>query len=338
MKKYALLLVNVGTPDKPDIGAVRRYLSEFLNDRRVIDIPWLFQKILVNLIIIPFRVKKSTGLYKRLWTPEGSPLLFYLNSLVEKLQKKLDKQYRVYGAMRYGNPSLKNVLKRIKSDGIEEVIVLPLYPQYASSTTGSVVERIFEITAKWQAIPAIGVVDQFYNHSAFIDAFTKRIISYKPETYDHIIFSYHGLPMRQINKIHPSVSGNQCNCIHEMPAHGTFCYKATCYETTRLLINKLNLEAKTTTVSFQSRLSNNWLEPFTDATIISLAQSGARRILLVAPAFVADCLETIVEIEDYSILFKKHGGKELVLVPSLNDDDMWVEGILKIIRFNTPLN
>ena len=331
MKKRALLLVNVGTPDAPDKKAVRRFLKAFLNDPRVIDIPWLMRKILVNLIIIPFRVGKSSGLYKRLWTKNGSPILLYLNSLAEKLQSKMPADCKVYGAMRYGNPSLVNALQQIKNDGIQEVTVLPLFPQYASSTTGTVVAKIFKETAKWQAIPAIRIVDQFYDHPAFINAFANRIKSFNPESFDHIIFSYHGLPERQITKIHPSVPCQNCNCTSEISAHATFCYKATCYATTRLLINQLGVTAQKTTTSFQSRLSKNWLAPFTDDTILALAQKGDKRILVVAPAFVADCLETIVEIEDYHLLFKKHGGQELVLVPSLNDEDDWVNGILVIV-------
>jgi ferrochelatase len=238
---------------------------------------------------------------------------------------------KVYGAMRYGNPSLVSTLQQIKNDGIQEVTVLPLFPQYASSTTGTVVAKIFKETAKWHTIPAIRIVDQFYDHPAFIKAFANRIKSFKPESFNHIIFSYHGLPERQITKIHPSVPCQNCNCSNEIPGHGTFCYKATCYATTRLLISHLNISSQKTTTTFQSRLSKNWLTPFTDETILALAHKDVKRILVVAPAFVADCLETIVEIEDYNLLFQKHGGQELVLVPSLNDEDDWVNGILEII-------
>ena len=331
MKHRALLLVNVGTPDKPEKWMVRRYLAEFLNDKRVIDIPWLFRKILVNLIIIPFRVGKSTGLYRRLWTENGSPLLYYLNSLVEKLQHKVNSGTKVYGAMRYGNPSLQTVLKQIKNDGAEEIIVFPMYPQYASSTTGSVIDKLFQIISRWEVIPAIRIVGQFYNHPVFINVFTQKIKAFNPDAFDHIIFSYHGLPMRQINKVHPNVSGNQCVCNNEMPPHGAFCYKATCYETTRLLLKNLGVPSEKSTVSFQSRLSRNWLEPFTDEVVIQLAKNGAKRVLVVAPAFVADCLETIVEIEDYNHLFKQHGGHELILVPGLNHDEKWVDAVLEIV-------
>ncbi len=331
MKQRALLLVNVGTPDKPEKRMVRRYLTEFLNDKRVIDIPWLFRRILVNLIIIPFRVDKSTGLYRRLWTENGSPLLYYLNSLVVKLQGRIGSGVKVYGAMRYGNPSLQTVLMQIKNDGAEEIIVFPMYPQYASSTTGSVVDKLFQIISRWEVIPAIRIVGQFYNHPAFINVLAQKIRVFNPDAFDHIIFSYHGLPMRQINKAHPQMPGNKCVCENEMPSHGTFCYKATCYETSRLLLKKLCVSSEKSTVSFQSRLSENWLDPFTDEVVVQLAKNGAKRVLVVAPAFVADCLETIVEIEDYNHLFKQHGGHELILVPGLNDDEEWVDAVLEIV-------
>lgn len=330
--KTGILLVNVGTPDKPKKGAVRRYLFEFLNDRRVIDIPWLAQKILVNLIIIPFRVKKSTKLYQRLWTPKGSPLLIYLNNLVEKLQEKTGSDAKVYGAMRYGNPGMQTVLKQMEKDGIQEMVVLPLYPQYATSTTESVHDKLDIELKKWDQKTRVQFIKQFYHHPAFIEAFKQIIASYRPEDYDHVVFTYHGLPIRQINKMHPGVAYESCTCEKELPAHGKFCYKATCYATTRLLAKELALPADKYSVAFQSRLSNNWLAPFTDDTLLKLMKKGNKKVLVAAPSFVADCLETTVEIEkDYRKLFLEHGGQQLDMVHSLNDRDEWVEAILKII-------
>lgn len=331
-QKEALLLVNVGTPDNADSKSVRRYLFEFLNDRKVIDIPWLAQKLLVNLIIIPFRVKKSTRLYQRLWTSKGSPLLFYMENLVKKVQQQLGESTRVYGAMRYGNPGMKRVLREIKRDNIEKLTVLPLYPQYATSTTASVEAKLHQVLKQWKLKPEVRFISQFYNHPSFIEAFTIIIKKYLPETYDHIVFTYHGLPLRQIHKMHPSVLESNCTCEMELPEHGTFCYKATCYETTRLLTRNLGLNQEDYTVSFQSRLTNNWLAPFTDETLIDLAKNGKRKVLVVAPSFVADCLETVIEIEqDYHKLFLENGGEALDMVHSLNDSDAWVSAILKII-------
>jgi len=331
--KKALLVVNLGTPDSPGVQDVRKYLSDFLNDRRVIDLPRIFQKILVNLIIVPFRANKSSKLYKRLWTGRGSPILFFLNSLVEKLQIKLGHEYQVYGAMRYGNPLLGNVLERIKADGCDSVTVFPLYPQYASSTTGSVMQYIMETTGRWQVIPGLKLIDQYYKHPAFINAVTNRIRKCNPETFDHIVFSYHSLPVRHINKLHPGINLSQCKCDSAMPEYGRHCYRAACFETSRLLADKMNLPENFFTTSFQSRLSRNWTMPFTDATLSELARKGYKKVLVAAPSFVADCLETRVEIaEDYKNLFTGAGGQELVLAESLNDHDDWIEAIIQIVR------
>lgn len=331
--RKALLLVNVGTPEKPDPKAVRKFLTAFLNDKRVIDIPWLFRKILVNLIIIPFRVKKSTALYKKLWTPEGSPLLFYLLRLRDKLDQLVQGKYKVYACMRYGEPSLTDTLAQLKREGTEEIIVLPLFPQYASSTTGTVTEKVFEIVKKWEAIPDMRVIERFYSHPAFISAFAKQIASYNPQGFDHIIFSYHGLPLSQIRKIHTDKDCSGCSCEYSMPECGTWCYKANCYETTRLLVQALNIPDDKYSVAFQSRLTRNWLSPFTDELIKEQARKGNANILVVAPSFVADCLETIVEIEmDYKQLFIEHGGYNLTLVKSLNDLDEWASAIAEIIQ------
>jgi protoporphyrin/coproporphyrin ferrochelatase len=331
MRSTALLLINVGTPDRPEVTAVRRYLSEFLNDPMVMDIPWLIRKTLVNLIIVPFRAPKSTKLYQRLWTNNGSPLLYYANSVKEKLQSEVKASADVFVAMRYGNPSIDSGIKQIRDAGYEKLILLPLFPQYASSTTETAIQAVHKSLKKLSYDPKMAVIKQFYNHPAFLKAFADRISALNPLNFDYIIFSYHGLPVRHINKAHPDIAENQCNCTFAMPDHGKFCYKATCYETTRLLAGLLNLPEGKYSTSFQSRLTKNWLTPFTDQTIRELAGKEIKRILVVAPAFVADCLETTIEIgEEYRELFKHCGGKELVLVESLNDSDMWISAIREI--------
>ena len=333
MGKKVILIVNTGTPDQPDIKHVRKYLSEFLNDCRIIDLPWLSRKLLVNLVIVPFRAPKSTRLYRKLWTGTGSPLLDNLNKIVVKLEQKLKGEYSVYGVMRYGNPSLKEILKKLRSESVDEITVFPLYPQYASSTTGSVHDLIMKEIQTWNVIPGICFTGQFYSHPAFIDAFASQVRRYNPEMYDHVLFSYHGLPLRHIQKAHPLNDYKNCNCHNSFPDHGIYCYKATCYETTRLLAERFNLFPESYSTSFQSRLSKNWLSPFTDATLKELIQQGKKRVLVVAPSFVADCLETIIEInEKYRNLFKQSGGEELVLVESLNDKDEWVDAIITIAK------
>jgi ferrochelatase len=331
--KKALLIVNLGTPDSPDISHVRKFLSEFLNDRRVIDLPWLLQKLLVNLVIVPFRSSKSSELYKRLWTINGSPILFYLNNLVAKLEIKLNRDFEVFGVMRYGNPSLKGALKNIKEGCFDEITIFPMFPQFASSTTGSIADLILSEISKWQHIPSLKFIDQYYSHPAFVEAFSNRILSFKPALFSHVVFSYHGLPVTHINKAHPGIDCNDCTCTMAMTEYGRHCYKAACYETTRLLAHKSGLASGTFTTTFQSRMSKNWLAPFTDDTLVHLASMGHKKILIVAPSFVADCLETSIELgEDYVALFRQNQGQELVLVESLNDRDDWIDAIAHIIQ------
>ncbi len=332
--KTAVLLINVGTPDSPSVKDVRIYLTSFLNDRRVIDIPWLLQKILVNLIIVPFRAPKSAKLYRLLWTEKGSPLLFHSNSVKDKLQDQLGGNYKVFITMRYGNPNVKKVLDEIHSGAYSEIIVLPMFPQYASSSTGTAKAAVMDQVKRWNIIPYIKFLDQFYNNQGFIDAFAQKIQQYEPESFDHIIFSYHGLPVRHISKIHPGVDCQTCICNLHFPEYGTYCYKATCYETTRLIAAKLGLKKEAYSQSFQSRLSDKWLKPFTDKLLVQKANEGVEKMLIVAPAFVADCLETSVELGiDYKNMFIKAGGKDLVYVESLNDMPEWI-GVLNDIIVN----
>jgi protoporphyrin/coproporphyrin ferrochelatase len=330
--KTAVLLVNVGTPDSPSVGHVRSYLFQFLNDRRVIDLPLIPQKLLVNGIIVPFRAPKSSKLYRALWTPEGSPLLVISRSLQRKLQTSLGESHVVFLAMRYAKPNLKEVLETIREKGFKKLVVAPLFPHYASSTTGTVVQRVMEIVKNWYVIPEIRFIGQFYDHPKFLEAFCSRAREYNFSEYDHILFSYHGLPNSQVNKTHPGTDAKSCTCTTEFPEHGRFCYKATCYETTRLLAAKLGLDTKKYSTAFQSRLTNNWLEPFSDEVIIGKAKDGAKKILVLAPAFVTDCLETTHEIGvEYQELFEEHGGEKIDLVESLNDQPLWVELLSELV-------
>jgi ferrochelatase len=331
-KKTAVILINVGTPDEPTVKSVRRYLSEFLNDRRVIDIPLVLQKILVNLIIVPFRAPKSTKLYQRLWTEKGSPLLYYSEQAQARLQQKLGSKADVFMAMRYGNPSIGKALSAIQSGNYDQVVIFPMFPQYASSTNGTAIQAVIDQIRKWNTIPEIQAVNQFYSHPAFLEAFTERIQSYQPENFDHVIFSYHGLPNRHLEKNHPEESIDTCNCETALPEFGKFCYKATCYQTTRELASRLGLKPGQYSVSFQSRLSKNWMTPFTDQNLISRAKQGNKKVLVAAPAFVADCLETTVEIGwEYKQMFIENGGENLQMVESLNDSPRWIAAMEEIL-------
>jgi ferrochelatase len=331
MNRKVLILINTGTPDSPGVRDVRRYLTEFLNDKRVIDIPWLLRKILVNLIIVPFRAPVSSRKYRKLWTDDGSPLLNNLDNLVRKVQNIVKDEYLVFGAMRYGNPSLKRILDSVKLLSPGQVVIFPLYPHYASSTTGTVNEFIFSRIRKWDIIPDIRMAGQFYSHPAYIDAMTKHLRAYDPDKFDHVLFSYHGLPLSHIQRIHPATDSKNCSCESVFPPDGSLCYKATCYETTRLLAEKLNLSPGKFSTSFQSRLTRRWLEPFTDSVLQNLARGGTRKVLVIAPSFVADCLETVLEIdEEYRNLFQNEGGEEFIMAKSLNDNDEWVKAIIRI--------
>jgi ferrochelatase len=331
----AVLLVNVGTPENTSVGKVRRYLFEFLNDKRVIDLPWLGRALLVNLIIVPFRAPKSAKLYKELWTEQGSPLLYYGNKVADQLDEKLGDDYDVYMSMRYAKPNMKTVLKEIKDKRYDELILVPLYPHYASSTTGTTIERMMELVRQWYVIPSVRAVNQFWEHPKFLEAFEARGKEYNLDEYDHILFSYHGLPNRQLDKVHPEYKCVDCNC-HERykPTDAAkFCYRNTCYQTSRVLAERLGLKEDDYTVCFQSRLSNNWLTPFSDKVVEAKAKEGAGKLLVFSPAFVADCLETNVEIGmEYQEIFEEHGGEKVELVPSLNDHPKWIEALEDLVR------
>jgi len=325
-RKTAVLLINLGTPDSPSVRDVRSYLSQFLNDPRVIDIPWLLRKILVNLVIVPFRAPKSAKLYRQLWTENGSPLLYYGEEVVRLLQNELPREYTVYLAMRYKNPSIPDVLRRIYQEKYDRLIVLPLFPQYASASTGSAQEEVMREVEKWWVIPDINFVSQYYDHPRYIEAFVERGRKYRIEDYNHVLFSYHGLPERQVDKVHVVGSCLDHKCSTEINEANRYCYRATCYATTRLIASALGIPEERYTVCFQSRLDEKWLMPFSDKVVIRCAQRGMKKILVFSPAFTADCLETVVEIGiEYQHLFEQHGGEKVQLVESLNDHPLWIK-------------
>jgi len=335
MSKQAILLVNVGTPDSPSPGKVGKYLTQFLNDKRVIDIPAILRFILVNLIIVPFRSFKSAKLYSHIWTKEGSPLLLHSNDFKTKLQKELGDQYFVEIAMRYQSPSIKSALEKIRQQRPEKIHIVPMYPQYASSSTGTTIEEIFDQIKRWEIIPSINVVSKFYDHPKFIESLISAARQYKLEDYDYFIFSYHGLPERQILKGSKHYGGNTCQmgaCCNSITRNNRYCYRANCFETTRQMVKALGIKEGTFETSFQSRLDNKWLKPYSDKVIQELGEKGIKKILVFSPAFVADCLETIHEIgTEYDELFKEHGGEKITLVKSLNNNDEWVKAFKEIV-------
>jgi protoporphyrin/coproporphyrin ferrochelatase len=331
----AILLINLGTPDSPNPSKVRKYLTQFLNDKRVIDIHPIARFILVNMIIVPFRSFKSSKLYQAIWTKEGSPLLLNSILLKEKLQQKLGNDYVVELAMRYQKPSIKEALERLRQKRPSKIHILPLYPQYASSSTGSTLEELFRQIRKWEVIPDINSISKFYDHPKFIAALVNEAKKHKIEEYDHVIFSYHGLPERHILKGSAHYGGNTCQmgtCCNSITKNNQYCYRANCMETSRQLVKALNIPENKHTSAFQSRLDDKWLKPFSDKVVEELAKKGAKKLLVFSPAFVADCLETIYEIgTEYEEIFKEHGGEKITLVNSLNDNDDWVEAVKEIV-------
>ena len=330
--KTGVLLINLGTPDSPSVGHVRSYLSQFLNDPRVIDIPWLLRKMLVNLIIVPFRAPKSAKVYKKLWTDQGSPLLYYSEKVKQLLQSELGTDYEVHLAMRYKNPSIPDVLEQMRKRNYDKITVVTMFPQYASASTGSAIEEVLRIVQKWWVIPDLKVVSQYYDHPLYIDAFVERGRKYNFAAYDHVLFSYHGLPERQLDKVYEQGLCRDKDCNHLITNENKFCYKATCYATTRLLAAKLNIPAEKYTVCFQSRLDEGWVKPYSDKVVIECAKKGMKKLLVFSPAFTADCLETIIEIgEEYQELFHEHGGEKVQLVESLNDHPVWVQCLKSLV-------
>jgi ferrochelatase len=337
MKKTGVLLIQLGTPDSPKVSDVRSYLSQFLNDPRVIDIPWLLRKILVNGVIVPFRAPKSAKVYKELWElSEGqSPLLTHSQKLKELLQDEFQQQNITFElAMRYKNPSLETVLERMRLANYDRIIILPLFPQYASASSGSAIEKAMQIISKWWVIPQIQIISQFYDNSGYIDSIIDNAKQFDLAAYDHILFSYHGLPERQVDKVYEGTDLCQDQpCETTINEENKFCYKATCYATTRLIAAGLGLSEDQYTVCFQSRLDKKWLTPFSDKVVEEWGKKGAKKLLVFSPAFVADCLETLIEIGDeYQEIFESFGGEKVQLVPSSNTHPAFVQGLKQIIE------
>ena len=347
--KQGVLLVNLGTPDAPTPAAVNRYLGEFLTDPRVIDnLPGVAQQLLVRGIIAPvrsgivnpFKAGGSTKLYQELWTENGSPLKYYGEVVTEKVAAALGDEYAVRLAMRYQNPSIESALEELLAEQVSGVLVFPLFPQYASATTGSVHQEVMRILAKRQTIPPVQLVNSYYEQPDLIRVFADNARDLGDlDVYDHIIFSYHGLPQRQLKKAddcnHCYVKDGCCNSISRV---NQFCYSAQCHATTRAIAAELGLPADRYTTSFQSRLGfDDWAKPYTIDVLEQWAKERkAKRILCFSPAFVADCLETTIEIGmEYQEEFEKWGGERIDLVPSLNDDPRWIDALVSMIRSET---
>lgn len=329
--KYGLLLLNLGTPAKPNTASVRQYLREFLSDKRVIKLPALLRYLLLYGIILPFRSKRSAKAYQLIWTNEGSPLLRHSKDLQNKLQHKLSNHCQIALGMRYGLPSIDEALIELKH--CENLIILPLYPQYSSATTGSSLEKTMQILSKQTIIPSVQIIRDFYHHPSFIKAQAALIKPYVKE-HELILFSYHGLPENHL-LIGPCNTVCKQTCSPKSSLHAS-CYRGQCLQTSELLAKALKINNDQYLTTFQSRLGNTkWIEPYTDAVLEDLAAQGIKKLAIACPSFVADCLETLEEI---GIRLKeqwlKLSGEQLTLVPSLNAGDEWVEAILDITGLN----
>lgn len=336
MSKKGILLVNLGTPDSPATPDVKKYLDQFLMDERVIDIPKLNRTLLVKGIIVPFRSPKTAKLYKEIWNENGSPLLYYSRLQAQMLQEKLGDEYHVELAMRYQSPSIASALANLKAGLVESIQVIPMFPQYASASSGSVMQLVMELVSKWQTVPPISFVNSFHDNELMIKVFAENARKHRVEDFDHVLFSFHGLPERQLLKC--DHTGSYClktaDCCQTLNDTNKFCYSAQGHDTARLIAKELNLSRDQYTVCFQSRLGKEpWVQPYTTDVLKKLAAEGKKRLLVFSPAFVADCLETLYEITvEYHEEFRALGGEHVQLVESLNDSPVFIEALADMVK------
>lgn len=338
--KLGVLLVNLGTPDAPRPAEVRRYLREFLSDPRVIDINPVARWLLLELIILPVRPGRSAEAYTKVWGEAGSPLLTNSQALRDKVAERLA-ELPVVLAMRYGNPSIGAGLDQLHAAGCDHVVVVPLFPQYASSSTGSAVEAVYREAGRRWNTPFVTVVPPFFDDLRFVEAFAQVgqpvLEELRP---DHVLMSFHGLPERHMRKSDPT--GRHCleaqDCCRKLVDQNRNCYRAQCFATAQALAGRLGLPEEMWSVAFQSRLGRTpWIRPYTDERLVELAKSGVRRLAVFCPAFVADCLETLEEIGMRADeAFRAAGGEALRLVPSLNAHPAWVDAVVGLVHDVLP--
>jgi protoporphyrin/coproporphyrin ferrochelatase len=327
-KKTGIILMNLGSPDSTEVKDVRRYLKQFLMDERVIDVPYLLRYILINGIIVPFRAPKSAEAYKTIWTKEGSPLVVLTKQLQQALQQQVPVPVEV--AMRYGNPTMAAAFNNLlqQHPDLDEVLAIPLYPHYAMSSFETAVEYAKEVHAQNKYPFKLSFLKPFYDDPNYIHALAEKIKPFLGQPHDHILFSYHGVPGRHIRK--SDITGCHClkadNCCETAsPAHAQ-CYRHQVFTTTRLVMEQLNILVNKYSISFQSRLGKGWLEPFTDKRFEEMPKEGIKKLLILCPAFVSDCLETLEEINERGKeSFMDAGGETFTMIPCLNTSSLWVD-------------
>ena len=335
MAKKGIVLMNLGSPDSTEVKDVRRYLKEFLMDERVIDVPYLLRAFLIHGIIVPFRAPKSAEAYKTIWSKDGSPLVVLTKQLQKALQLKVNEPVAI--AMRYGNPTPKTAFDELQKNNpdLEEVLAIPLYPHYAMSSFETAVESAKEVYEQNKYPFKLQFLQPFYNEPRYINALAENIRPYLEKEHDHILFSYHGIPGRHIRK--SDITGSHClkieNCCEvASPAHA-HCYRHQVFTTTRLVMEQLNIPKNKYSISFQSRLGKGWLEPFTDIRLVELPKEGIKKLLILCPAFVSDCLETLEEIDVRGKEeFIGAGGESFTMIPCLNTNPLWVDVLANWVK------
>jgi len=326
-----VLLVNLGSPDSTAVGDVRRYLNEFLMDARVIDTPWLLRRFIVGMILIN-RPKESAHAYEKIWTPEGSPLVVTSRHVREKLQERV--RVPVELAMRYQNPSIESAIKKLCERGVDELLLIPLFPHYAMSSYETAVVRVEEVAAKLAPQTRIAVQPPYFDAPDYIAALAASAKDYLDAGYDHLLFSFHGIPERHLKKSDPTrrhcLAVPNC-CKAASPAHAT-CYRAQCFKTVAAFVKLAEVPAEKFSVSFQSRLGRDpWLKPYTDFELAELPKRGVKKLLVICPAFVSDCLETLEEIGIRGReTFLAAGGGEFAQIPCLNEHPLWIAALEKM--------
>ncbi len=328
MQNKAILLVNLGSPEKAEKKQVRSYLNQFLMDPYVIQLPWPLRRLIVSMFVLPTRPKASAHAYQSIWTDEGSPLVVYSEIVRRKLQRKLD--IPVSLAMRYGKPSIeKQLLALADNPTIRQVHFMPLYPHYAESTVTTTVKEAQRVIKQHKLKIEIKVLTPFYQHMGYINALVNSAKNYLQQPFDHLVFSYHGLPELHITKLDKSKKHclKQADCCQQPDKVHQYCYRHQVFKTTELFVQQTGLSKDKYSVAFQSRLGRaKWLGPSTEDTIKQLAQQGKKNILVICPAFVTDCLETLEEIEMQGLqVFQQAGGEKLTLIPCLNDNPEWID-------------
>ena len=338
----ALLILNLGTPASPTPRGLREFYRYFFSDPYVFDIPAWARWMLRNLIILPFRAPKTAKDYETIWLEGGSPLLVYTNQLKARLQDALDpsrSRIRVFVGMGYSEPFIADTMQEIEQAGIKEILVFPLFPQYSTATTESVLHGVKVAASKWKEEPRMTVIKDMFSEPAFIRAWAQLLDKHmrqdrEDSRVDHVVFSYHGLPEKNIKKADQYGCCDFGSCCDEITNENRYCYRAQCMETTRQIASTMGWHPDFYSIAFQSRFGRDpWIQPYLDEYLEELVERGVKRVAVVTPSFVSDCLETIHEIGiEYRELFQEKGGEDLVLIPNLNNEEFWFDATTEIVE------